>query len=232
MLRYDTKNPKNKDRDRFILSKGHACLSLYVTLCKAGFFDKKKLATYCTIGESHLGGHPVLGNAPGIEATTGALGHGLAYGVGIAMSAKIDKKDYQTYVMLGDGECQEGSIWESALFASSYGLDNLTAIVDYNKLQAMDRLENIVGMENFEKKWNSFGWYVVRVDGHDFDQIIDALKNHQSKKPKVIIADTIKGKRVSFMENVPLWHMRFPNEDELEILLSELELKKEELIAQ
>ena len=232
ILKYDANDPYNEDRDRFILSKGHACLSLYVCLAKAGFVDSESLKTYCTIGENHFGGHPVMGDTPGIEATTGSLGHGLAFAVGIALTAKLDNKDNHTYVLLGDGECQEGSIWESALFASSRDLNNLTAIVDYNKLQAMDRLENIVDMGDFEKKWETFGWHVVRINGHNFDEILDAFKNHHSLKPKVIIADTIKGKGVSFMENVPLWHIRFPNDDELEILLNELDFTKEELYSQ
>ena len=165
---------------------------------------------------------------PGVEASTGALGHGLSFAIGIAYANKADGRDSHVYVVLGDGECQEGSIWEGALSAPTLGLDNLTAIVDHNKLQAMDKLENIVHMQPFAEKWKAFGWNVTEIDGHDYIQIKEALTAKQTGRPTLIVANTIKGKGVSFMENVPIWHYRMPNEEELQILLDELGFSEEE----
>jgi transketolase len=228
VLRYNPANPWDAGRDRLILSKGHACLALYVALAKAGFFPAAELRTFCLPG-SRLGGHPKIQEVPGVEASTGALGHGLSFGLGMALAGKMDSMDYRVYVILGDGECQEGSVWEAAMSAPQFKLDNLTAIIDHNKLQAMDRLENILSIAPLGEKWRSFGWHVENVDGHSTSSLKAALDADTSGRPKAIIANTVKGKGVSFMENVPLWHFRFPNDKELEILLRELDMTKEEL---
>lgn len=228
ILRYDPNNPDWKERDKFILSKGHACLALYATLSKAGYFNESELKTCCKIGSS-FGGHPKMKEIPGVEASTGALGHGLSFGIGIALTNKLDKRDSKVYVMLGDGECQEGSIWEGVMSAANYNLDNLTVIVDHNKLQAMDELESILKMAPLAEKWKAFGWNVEEIDGHNIDAIYKALTTKEEGKPKVIIAHTIKGKGVSFMENVPIWHYRMPNEEELKVLMKELDLSRQEL---
>ena len=166
---------------------------------------------------------------PGVEASTGALGHGLSFAIGIAYANKADDKDSHVYVILGDGECQEGSIWEGALSAPMLELDNLTVIVDHNKLQAMDGLENIVKMSPFAEKWKAFGWNVLEIDGHNYGEIRNALLARTEKKPILVVANTIKGKGVSFMENVPIWHYRMPNEQELPVLMEELGLTEEDL---
>ena len=166
---------------------------------------------------------------PGVEASTGALGHGLSFAIGAAYANKADHKDSHIYVMLGDGECQEGSVWEGALSAPSLNLDNLTVIIDHNKLQAMDCLENIVQMRPFADKWKAFGWNVLEIDGHNFTEIREALTARQTGKPTLIIANTIKGKGVSFMESVPIWHYRMPNEQELPVLMKELGLTEKDL---
>lgn len=228
VLRYRANQPDWPDRDKLILSKGHAGVALYAALALAGYFDIKELKTFCCPG-SKLGGHPKIGEVPGVEASTGALGHGLSFGIGIAYANKVDKKQSHTYVILGDGECQEGSIWEGALSAPTLGLNNLTVIVDHNKLQAMDRLETIVHMQPFADKWKAFGWNVVEIDGHDYEEIRRALLVRHPDVPTLVMAHTIKGKGVSFMENVPIWHYRMPNEQELEILMEELGLTEEDL---
>ena len=228
VLRYDAKNPDWEDRDKFILSKGHACYALYAALATAGYFDEKKLFNAGKPG-SMLGGHPKLHDIPGVEASTGALGHGLSFAIGIAYANKVDKKDSHTYVVLGDGECQEGSVWEGALSAPTLKLDNLTVIIDHNKLQAMDKLENIVKMQPLGDKWKAFGWNVIEIDGHNHDEIRSALLERSEEKPTLIIAHTIKGKGVSFMENKPIWHYRMPNEHELQIVMKELGLTEADL---
>lgn len=227
VLKYDAKNPDWEDRDFFVLSKGHACYALYAALSKAGFFSEEELWKVGKPG-SHFGGHPKIYEIPGVEASTGALGHGLSFGIGIAYANKVDGKDSHIYIILGDGECQEGSIWEGALSAPTLELDNLTVIVDYNKLQAMDCLENIVHMKPFVDKWRAFGWNVVEIDGHNYDEIKEALLIRTEKRPTVVIANTIKGKGVSFMENVPIWHYRMPNQGELKILFEDLGFTEEE----
>lgn len=228
VLRYDAQNPEWQDRDKFILSKGHACYALYAALARAGYFSEEELRHVGQMG-SKFGGHPKMYDIPGVEASTGALGHGLSFAIGIAYSNKIDRKDSHVYVVLGDGECQEGSIWEGALSAPTLELDNLTVIVDYNKLQAMDQLENIVRMKPFADKWKAFGWDVLEIDGHNYAEIKNALLARQARKPVLIVANTIKGKGVSFMENVPIWHFRMPNEQELPILMKELGLTESDL---
>jgi transketolase len=228
VLKYDATNPGWEDRDKFILSKGHACYALYAALAKAGYFPEEELWQVGKPG-SKFGGHPKINEIPGVEASTGALGHGLSFAIGIAYANKVDKKDSHVYVVLGDGECQEGSIWEGALSAPTLELDNLTVIVDHNKLQAMDDLENIVHMKPFADKWRAFGWNVLEIDGHNYDEIRKALLTREANKPTLVVANTIKGKGVSFMENVPIWHYRMPNEQELPILMKELGLTEEDL---
>lgn len=228
VLKYDAANPDWKDRDKFVLSKGHACYALYAALAKAGYFPEEELWHVGKPG-SKFGGHPKMHDIPGVEASTGALGHGLSFAIGIAYANKMDYKDSHAYVVLGDGECQEGSIWEGALSASTLELDNLTVIVDHNKLQAMDELENIVQMKPFADKWKAFGWNVVEIDGHNYAEIKKALLVRKEKTPTLVIANTIKGKGVSFMENVPIWHYRMPNKNELLVLMEELGLSDEDL---
>lgn len=228
VLKYDASNPEWGERDKFILSKGHAGYALYAALAKAGYFPEEELRHVGQPG-SKIGGHPKLHDIPGVEASTGALGHGLSFAIGIAYANKIDKKDSHVYVVLGDGECQEGSIWEGALSAPTLELDKLTVIVDHNKLQAMDDLENIVHMKPFAEKWRAFGWDVMEIDGHNHAEIKEALLVRKACMPTLVIAHTIKGKGVSFMENEPIWHYRMPNEEELPILMKELDLTEEDL---
>ena len=230
VLNYKPEDPDWSERDKVILSKGHAGIALYAVLAKAGYFSEDELLSVGQPG-SKFGGHPKLHEIPGVEASTGALGHGLSFAIGIAYANKADNKKSHVYVILGDGECQEGSIWEGALSAPTLELDNLTVIVDHNKLQAMDNLENIVRMKPFADKWRAFGWNVVEIDGHDCEQIKEALLIRQLGKPTLVIANTVKGKGVSFMENAPIWHYRMPNEQELPILMEELGLTEDDLKA-
>ena len=224
ILRVDPKNADDPDRDRFILSKGHACVALYAILAEKGFFPKSELAKFGK-KESILGGHPDMRKVNGIEASTGSLGHGFPFGAGQALAAKLDSKDYKVFVIVGDGECQEGSVWETALFAPQHKLDNLAVIVDYNKIQAMDRLDNIVTLDPLADKWRAFGWEVREVDGHDLTQLQEVFTSipFAKGKPNLIIAHTIKGKGISFMENTPIWHYRLPNEQEMRVACAELE---------
>lgn len=225
ILNIDPKDPQDPDRDRFILSKGHAAVALYAILADKGFFDKKHLDTFGRPG-TILGGHPDMHKVPGVEASTGALGHGFPFGLGLALSAKLDKKNYRVFVLLGDGECQEGSIWEAALFAPQHKLDNVIAIIDHNKCQALDRLDKIVCLDPLADKWKAFGWEVKEVDGHNISELKEVFESAPfvSGKPSLVIAHTIKGKGVSFMENIPLWHYRLPNEEEMKIVCDELNL--------
>ncbi len=227
VLKYDARDPDWADRDKFILSKGHACYALYAALAKAGYFPEEELWHVGKPG-SRFGGHPKMCEIPGVEASTGALGHGMSFAIGIAYANKVDHRDSHVYVVLGDGECQEGSIWEGALSAPTLGLDNMTVVVDHNKLQAMDELENIVHMKPFADKWRAFGWNVVEIDGHDYSEIKKALLTRATGKPTLVVANTVKGKGVSFMENVPIWHYRMPNDKELQVLFKDLEFTEEE----
>ena len=234
ILKYDAANPEWDGRDYFILSKGHGVLALYVALSMAGFFPKEQLYSFGKIG-SDLGSLAKAHSVPGIEASTGSLGHGLSYACGIALALKKDNLTNKVYVLLGDGECEEGSIWESVMFAAHNKLNNITVIVDYNKLQAMDSIKNIMSIENFSDRFRSFGFDTVDIDGHDYAEIRSALigdafeASEPIDKPKAIIAHTVKGKGISFMENVPIWHYRIPNDDELKIALQELQMTKEDL---
>ncbi|MFP3153777.1 transketolase [Lachnospiraceae bacterium ZAX-1] len=227
-LKIDAKNPYDENRDRFVLSKGHAGLALYAVLYKMGFLSKEKLYCYCMDG-GNLGTHPKKNEIPGIEASTGSLGHGLSYSIGLALGAKYKKKDFNVYCLLGDGECQEGSIWEGMLSAPQLKLNNLTVIIDYNKMQAMDYLDNIIALTPLKEKCRAFNWDTYEVDGHNIGELMEALCMPTSTRPKMIIANTVKGKGISFMEGEPLWHFRAPNLQELEIVKKELNITDEEL---
>ena len=223
VLRHDPQNPSWEDRDRFILSKGHGCPVLYATYAEAGYIDPALLSTLRKLG-SPLQGHPDKRMLPILEASTGSLGQGLSIGIGMALAARLDKKDYHTFVMIGDGESQEGQIWEAAMFAGFHKLANLTAIVDYNKQQLDDFTARILDLEPLVEKWTAFGWNAVEIDGHDFNQVIPALEEARSatRKPTVIIAHTVKGKGVSFMENNIKWHGMAPKPEEVAAALKEL----------
>ena len=229
ILKYNPKNPEQEDRDLFILSKGHGSLALYVTLCEAGFFDEKTLNGFSKPG-SYLGGEPCIPHIPGVEASTGSLGHGLSIGTGMALAKKLDKKDNKIYVLLGDGECEEGTVWEAAMFASHYNLNNLVAIIDNNKLQKMDTLEKVMGINSWKNVFESLNWEIREVDGHDVEQLEKVLKKpNNSEKPLLIIANTVKGKGVSIVENNPKWHWKLPNKKELKVFMKELNVSEEEI---
>ncbi len=223
ILLVDARNPRAPDRDRFILSKGHCSALLYSTLAEAGFFPREQLATYMK-PLSMLNGHPDRNKLPGIEANTGPLGHGLPIGVGCAKAAKITGAAWKTFVLTGDGELQEGSNWEAAMSASHFGLDNLTVIVDRNRLQQGDTTENTITMEPLAERWRAFGWTVREVDGHDVAALADTLRAvpFEAGRPTCVIARTMKGRGVSFMENRAEWHHRVPTEAEIGLALIEL----------
>lgn len=224
ILRSDPANPEWEERDRFIQSKGHAVEALYCILADKGYFPKEELKTFSQFG-SPLIGHPNR-KVPGIEMNTGALGHGLAVGVGMALSGKLDHKSHHVYVLMGDGEQAEGSIWEAAMAAANFNLDNLTGIIDRNKLQISGCTEDVMRLEPLEDKWRSFGWEVIEVNGHDMAQLQDVLSMpRQEKKPRLVMAYTTKGKGVSFMENIAHWHHGVPTEDQY--LQATKELKRE-----
>ncbi|MCM8786237.1 MAG: transketolase [Candidatus Omnitrophica bacterium] len=223
ILKYKVDNPKWEDRDRFILSKGQASPILYAILGDLGFFSLSALDKFCC-ADGMFGVH-LQNDVPGVEITTGSLGHGLGIGAGMAYIAKKENKNWFVFVLLGDGELYEGSVWESSLFASHHKLNNLIAIVDRNWLCVTDFTENIVKLEPIEKKWESYGWETKRIDGHNFKEIFDSfknVKNRKSEKPLVIIANTIKGKGVSFMENQILWHGIAPKGKDAELARKEL----------
>lgn len=221
-LFFDSKNPSLLERDYFILSKGHAGAAVYATLSEFNFFPKEKLFTHYQDG-SDLSGHVSHKNVPGVEFSTGSLGHGLSVGAGIALGMKKKNTDQKVCVLLSDGECDEGSIWEAAMFSSHHKLDNLLAIVDYNKLQSLESVSNTLELEPFSDKWKSFGWEVIEMNGHNHDEIVNCLNLAKaSKKPVCLIAHTTKGKGVSFMENSVLWHYRTPKGKEFDDALTEL----------
>lgn len=212
VLRYDPNDPKMAERDRFILSKGHAGAAIYAALAESGFFETERLKTHYQNG-SILSGHVSHKGVPGVEFSTGSLGHGLPVAVGMAQAAKMDGNAHRVYVVLGDGECDEGSVWEAALFANHFGLNNLVAIVDHNKMQSLDFCENTLKLAPFAEKWRSFGWNALQVNGHDHNALRKAFEDAKhAEKPTVIIADTVKGKGISFMEFDILWHYRFPHD--------------------
>jgi transketolase len=223
VLRYDPKNPAWPDRDRFHMSKGHCCPLWYAALAEAGYFPKDKLWTLRQLG-SVLQGHPDR-RTPGIEVASGSLGQGLSVALGMSLAAKMDKKDYRIYVLLGDGEIQEGNIWEAAMASSHYKCDNLCAMLDYNGFQIDGKICEIMALEPLAAKWQAFGWHVIEIDGHDIKEILSAYQEAKTFKdrPSIIIAHTIKGKGVSFMENVVDFHGRAPTKEEAERALKELE---------
>ena len=225
ILNLDPKNPTWPERDRFILSKGHAGASVYAALAERGFFDKKELETYYKNG-SKFSGHVSHKDIPGVELSTGALGHGLLVANGMAFNAKVRKQRHKIFVILSDGECNEGSVWEAALFSGHHKLDNLIVIIDYNKIQCIGRVKEVLDLEPFVDKWKSFGFSVKEVDGHNHNSLEECLLEAKKTKgkPTCIIAHTIKGKGVSFMEDDILWHFRSAQGEEYERALKELEL--------
>lgn len=229
VLKIDDKNPRWSDRDRFILSKGHAGLTLYGVMMRRGLIGVTEYESYLQ-EKSTIGGEPCMRDCPWVEATTGSLGHGLSMAVGIAMALKMNGSSAKVYVMLGDGECEEGSIWEAALSAAAFELDNLVAILDCNEIQKMDFVEKTIGKTKWHEKWEAFGWVVEDVDGHDTDAFKNMmLRVSSEKKPRFVIAHTIKGKGVSIMENNPNWHFKLPGRKELEIFKKELDIIDSEL---
>ena len=224
IMHHDPENPHWPDRDRFILSKGHAAPILYAALAECGYFPVEELSTLRQLG-SRLQGHTDMTLTPGVEMSSGSLGQGLSFGIGVALAGKLDSHDYQVYVLLGDGECDEGQVWEAAMFATHHNVDNLTAIVDHNALQLNGRVCDIMGLEPLVDKWRAFNWHVLEINGHDMEQVLQAIKKAKATrgKPTVIIAHTIKGKGVSFMENNVDFHGKAPSAQETEIALKELE---------
>jgi transketolase len=224
VLKIDPRRPDDPDRDRFILSKGHAALALYVTLAQRGYFGEDLLQTYNCDG-GRLAEHPGPGCAPGVEAATGSLGHGLALGIGMALAGRLRKKTYRVFVVLGDGECNEGSVWEAAMFAPAYNLNQLAIIVDYNKWQATARSNETLCLAPLAAKWQAFGWQTCEIDGHDLGQLTSVLSGvpTQSGKPLAVIAHTVKGRGVSFMEDDNNWHYRIPSAAEVRQAAVELQ---------
>lgn len=223
VLKHDPNRPDWPDRDRFILSKGHGAPILYAALAERGYFPVDELPTLRQVN-SRLQGHPVQGITPGVEASTGSLGQGLSIGIGHAIAGRLDGKLYRTWVVLGDGECQEGQVWEAAMAAPNYELDTLTAIVDFNRYQLDGAVEDIQSLEPFADKWRAFGWNVIEIDGHDMAAVLDAM--HQAMQhrdsPTCIIATTVKGKGVSFMEHNNEFHGKAPSKEQLEVALTQL----------
>lgn len=223
-MNIDEKNPKWEDRDRFVLSKGHATAALYAVLAEKGFFPKENLKGFRNI-ESKIQGHPNMNDVPGIDMSTGSLGQGLSVANGMAIGAKMDNKSYRVYCILGDGEIEEGQIWEATMASSKYKLDNLCVIIDNNNLQIDGTIEEVMSSYPIDKKFESFGFNVITINGHDIEQIKEALKQAKQTKeyPTCIIAKTIKGKGVSFMENKAEWHGKAPKKEEYEQAMKELE---------
>ena len=229
ILHVDPKNPQMPERDRLILSKGHAGSAVYAALAETGFFPVEELKNHYANG-SILSGHVSHKGIPGVEVSTGSLGHGLSIGAGMAMGARMNGEDWRTWVVLGDGECDEGSVWEAALQAAQFRLDRLIAVVDYNHMQSLFTVEKTLQLEPFEDKWRDFGWNAQSVDGHDVRALRAAFErakgNAGNGKPSVVLAHTVKGKGVSFMENNILWHYRTPQGEEYEAALKELEAQR------
>ena len=230
-MNIDPKNPKMEDRDRFVLSKGHCSPALYGTLAEAGFFDKEELKTFRHI-DSRLQGHPDMKHIPGVDMSTGSLGLGISAACGMALSAKAYKKDYRVYALLGDGEIEEGQVWEAAMYASHYKLDNLCIFVDLNGLQIDGSTAEVMNSSPLDKKFEAFGWNTLTIDGHNYDEIKKALRDARGTKgkPTAVIMKTVKGKGVSYMENSVKWHGVAPNEEEYEKAISELDAHIEALM--
>ena len=223
-LEIDPLKPNDIKRDRFLLSKGHGAPALFQVLAERGFFEKERLLEFGQPGSAFHEHPPKPGLIPGIEAATGSLGHGFSMALGMAVSSKINQKMFRCYAMLSDGECNEGSIWEAALLAPTLKLHNLTVIIDFNKWQATGRSEEIMSLQPLNLKWEAFGWHVQEINGHNFNEMEEAFNNARQikNKPSVIVANTIKGKGVSFMEDDNNWHYRIPNSEELKLALEEL----------
>lgn len=225
-MNIDSENPNAKGRDRFVLSKGHCAPALYATLARKGYFDKELLKDFRKV-ESNLQGHPDMKKVPGVDMSTGSLGQGLSAAVGMAIGSKMEHEGYRVYCLLGDGELEEGQVWEAAMSASKNKLDNLCAIVDYNTLQIDGNVEEVAGLIDIKEKFESFGFNVIEVNGHDIEALIHAFNSakHQKDMPSVIIARTIKGKGVSFMEGKAEWHGKAPNQEQYEEAINELKLQ-------
>lgn len=232
-LNVDPKNPKWADRDRFVLSKGHCCPGLYAALAIKGYFPEEEIKSLRHIG-AMLQGHPDMKGTPGVDMSSGSLGQGVSAACGMALAAKMDNASYRVYAMLGDGECEEGQVWESAMFAAHHNLDNLCYIVDYNGLQIDGKVSEVAGLEPLDKKFESFGFEVIKICGHCFNQIEEAFEKAKSVKgkPTVIIAETVKGKGVSYMEDQVGWHGKAPNQEQYELALNELKEQQKLLEAQ
>lgn len=225
VLKFDALNPRWPERDRFILSKGHGCLALYAMLADKGFFPEDELWKFCA-SDGILGGHPEYGKVPGVEASTGSLGHGFSFGVGFALNAKLDVKNHRVFVVLGDGECSEGTIWEAALCAAKHQLDRLTVLVDYNKQQTYGTIAEVQDLEPFAEKWSAFGFAVREVNGHDIQALRTVISEvpYERGKPTAIICHTVKGKGISFTERNLAWHHKAKiSETEAAALLADLE---------
>ena len=225
-MNIDPKDPKKEDRDRFVLSKGHAAPGLYSTLANRGYFDVSELKNLRHIG-SFLQGHPDMKHTPGVDMSSGSLGQGISAACGMALSAKHFGNNFNVYTVLGDGELEEGQVWEAAMFAGNKGLSNLTAFIDFNNLQIDGTIDEVNSAKPIDKKFEAFNWYVLTIDGHDFDQIEAALKEAKTvDEPVAIIANTVKGKGVSFMENQVSWHGSAPNDEQYETAMAELKAYK------
>ena len=222
-MNIDPKNPKMEDRDRFVLSKGHTAPGYYAALANRGYFPVEDLKTLRHLG-SYLQGHPCMQETPGVDMSSGSLGQGISAAVGMALAGKLDNKDYRVYTLLGDGEIQEGIVWEALMSAAHYKLDNMVAILDHNGLQIDGKNEDVMTVAPVVEKFQAFGWNVIQIDGHDFEQILDAFKQARAckGKPTMIVAETIKGKGVSFMENNAGWHGKAPDEEQTKQALAEL----------
>ncbi len=230
VMNIDPKNPKMENRDRFVLSKGHTAPALYATLALRGFFDVEALKTFRNIN-SNLQGHPCMNKVPGVDMSTGSLGQGVSTAGGMALAGKLDNKDYRVYTILGDGELEEGQVWEQAMFAAHYKLDNLTAFVDFNGLQIDGDVTKVMNPTPIDKKFEAFGWNVITADAHNLNELLSAIEEAKQVKgkPTVIIMKSVKGKGVSFMENQAGWHGAAPNEEQYNQAIKEIDAKIAEL---
>lgn len=229
-MNVDPKNPTMSDRDRLVLSKGHTAPALYSVLAHRGFFPVEDLKTLRHI-DSYLQGHPVIGKVPGVDMSTGSLGQGISAACGMALSGKLDNETYKVYAILGDGEIEEGQVWEAAMFAAHYQLDNLVVVIDNNGLQIDGKISEVMSPYPIDEKFKAFGWHVIVIDGHDFDAIDKAFNEAETvaNQPVAIIQKSVKGKGVSYMENQVSWHGAAPNEEQYNIAMSELQAKLDEL---
>ena len=232
VMNVDPKNPKNPDRDRFVLSKGHCAPALYGTLAERGYFPAEDMKTFRHV-DSYLQGHPVLDKVPGVDMSTGSLGQGVSVAGGMALAGKLDNKSYRVYAVLGDGELEEGQVWEQAMFAAHYKLDNFTIFIDNNGLQIDGDITKVMNPTPIDEKFKAFGWNVIVTDAHDFEKLLDAVNQAKNtkEKPTAVIMKSTKGKNVSFMENNPAWHGAAPNKEQYEQAIAELDEKIKELEA-